>query len=115
MVMLGAVIAFSCLSVILEAYVFFIQKDVPESTHRGTLTQYIRVASLLVALILWYIFLKSVGFVIMTALLMALTMFLLGNRKTWQMIVVPVGFSIFVYLLFAHFLNVPLPAGILPL
>lgn len=115
MVMLGAVIAFSCLSIVLEAYAFFIRKDAPERVQWGSPMQYIRVVSLLAALIVWYIFLKQAGFVIMTTLLMALTMFLLGNRKIWQIILIPIGFSFFIYLLFARFLNVPLPAGILPL
>ena len=115
MVMLGAVISFSCLSIALEAYAAFAQGDVPEPVHWEAPTQYIRVAGLLAALIVWYVCLKSVGFVIMTALLMALTMFLLGNRQVWQIIVIPVVFSLFIYLLFANFLNVPLPAGILPL
>ena len=67
------------------------------------------------ALLVWYVLLKSVGFIIMTTLLMVVSMYLLGNRRLWQFVVIPVVFSTAIYLLFSGLLNVPLPAGIIPL
>ena len=66
-------------------------------------------------LLVWYVLLKSVGFIIMTTLLMVVSMHLLGNRRLWQFVVIPVVFSTAIYLLFSGLLNVPLPAGIIPL
>lgn len=114
-VMLSSAAFFCLLSILSESYACFFKKEALESFPLATLRQYGKVALLIAALLVWYVLLKSIGFVIMTALLMAISMFLLSNRHTWQIILIPIVVSVGIYLLFSSLLNVPLPAGILPL
>ncbi len=115
MVMLWGTIGFCLLSILTQAYACLIKKEPLKPFPVTTLRQYSKVLCLVAALILWYVLLRPVGFIIMTALLMAVSMLLLGNRRTWQLIAIPVICSAVIYVIFAHMLNVPLPAGILPL
>lgn len=115
MVMLCGTIGFCLLSVAAEAYAFLIRKQPPAPFAATTLRQYGNVLCLAGALLLWYVLLRRVGFVVMTSLLMAASMALLGNRRLWQLTVIPVVCSVMIYMVFAKLLNVPLPAGILPL
>ena len=114
-VILSGAVFFCLLSFLSEAYTYFCKKGSFESFPLATLRQYGKVALLIAALLIWYVLLKSIGFIIMTALLMATSMFLLGNRHTWQIILIPLVVSTGIYLLFSSLLNVPLPSGILPL
>ena len=115
MVMLCGTIGFCLLSIAVEAYAFLIRKEPLAPFASVTLRQYGNVLCLAGALILWYVLLRQIGFVVMTALLMAVSMALLGNRRLWQLIVIPIICSMVIYAVFARLLNVPLPAGILPL
>lgn len=115
LVMLCGTIGFCLLSIAAEAYAFLIRKEPPAPFAPVTLRQYGNVLCLAGALLLWYVLLRQAGFVVMTALLMAVSMALLGNRRLWQLTVIPVACSVVIYMVFAKLLNVPLPAGILPL
>lgn len=114
-VMLVASAVFCIFSIIAEAYAWHKGNESPQPFPLASFREYLKVMALVVALMLWYIFLKSVGFIIMTTLLMVVSMYLLGNRRIWQFLAIPVLFSTVIYLLFSGLLNVPLPAGILPL
>lgn len=115
MVMLGATIFFCLVSIAAEAYACFGKGEEVHPFPLETARQYAKVLCLVAAMILWYVLLKKVGFALMTALLMAVSMSLLGNRRVWQLIVIPVVCSAAIYFVFSGVLNVPLPAGILPL
>lgn len=112
-VMLWATIGFCCLSFAAEAFSVFYRHEALEPRSYAAPKQYIKVACMVAALILWYLLLKTIGFVPLTALLMMYTMYLLGNRAVWQLLVVPTTCSVLIYLVFSSLLNVPLPAGFL--
>ena len=114
-VMLAAAAIFCVLSIIAEAYSWLAKGKSLQPCPLASLQQYSKVALMVAALLVWYVLLKSVGFIIMTTLLMVVSMHLLGNRRLWQFVVIPVVFSTAIYLLFSGLLNVPLPAGIIPL
>lgn len=114
-VMLSGAAIFSVLSMASEAYACFKCGESCVPFQLATLRQYGKVALLVASLLIWYVLLKPVGFVIMTAMLMMISMYLLGNRRVWQIIAIPVIVSTGIYLLFSGLLNVPLPSGILPM
>ena len=114
-VMLVAAAVFCVISIASEAYLCFYKGKEMKPFPLATKRQYGKVALLVVSLLVWYVLLRSMGFIIMTTFLMIVSMWLLDNRRLWQYIVIPVGFSVAIYLVFAVFLNVPLPGGILPL
>lgn len=61
-----------------------------------------------------YIFLiQSVGYFIMTPIYLCITFAVLKSMKLRTNILVTVGFTLFVYVLFVKFLNLPVPMGFL--
>jgi len=63
----------------------------------------------LIMIILYAFLFKPVGFVILTPLLIFAIAYYFGFRKIVLLILVSLGFSVFLYLLFRVFLNVPIP------
>lgn len=114
-VMLCAAAVCCIISILSESYCFFARGENLKSFPLAPVKQYGKVLCLVAALLVWYVLLHPIGFVIMTVCLMIISMLLLGNRHVWQVIAIPCLTSVLIYLVFANFLNVPLPAGILPL
>lgn len=74
-----------------------------------------RVAAMVVLLVVYGAVLEPVGYVLSTFVLFWTGSFLLGSRAWRRDIVVGVGLSVGVYLLFTQLLSVRLPAGVIPL
>lgn len=72
---------------------------------------WIQVVVLMVALGLGFLFLDELGFVVTTALFMAIVIFSLGVRSAITLIVAPLAAAGILYAVFAMWLNVPLPQG----
>jgi len=111
-VMLCGVMLFCLLGIAGDANQVFRNKQPLETEESATPKHYRNVLALIVALMAWYLLLKTVGFILMTAILMAVSMLLLGNRNKLQIVLIPTFFSVALYLLFANYLNVMLPKGL---
>ena len=72
-----------------------------------------RVAVVLAALALALLLLDKLGFVIVVTVFMALVMYSLGVRSWRMLVTVPVLTAIGLYVVFAVWLRVPLPRGVL--
>ena len=72
-----------------------------------------RVALMLGALAVAFVALKTLGFVVTTALFVAVVIFGLGVRSWIMLTAVPLLAAIGLYLVFAVWLSVPLPKGVL--
>ena len=73
-----------------------------------------RVAVMLGALALGLVLLDKLGFVIITTVFMAVVMYSLGVRSWRLLATVPVLTAVALYVIFAVWLRVPLPKGVLP-
>lgn len=73
-----------------------------------------RVAFILGALALALLLLDKLGFVIVVAVFMAVVMYSLSVRSWLMLATVPVLTAIGLYVIFAVWLRVPLPKGVLP-
>ena len=73
-----------------------------------------RVAVMLGALALALLLLDTLGFVIVVTVFMAVVMFSLGVRSWRMLAAAPVLTAIGLYVIFAVWLRVPLPRGVLP-
>jgi putative tricarboxylic transport membrane protein len=71
-----------------------------------------RVVLMLAALAVALILLDKLGFVVVTTVFMAVVVFGLGIRSWLTLATVPVGAAVGLYLVFAVWLRVPLPAGV---
>jgi putative tricarboxylic transport membrane protein len=69
----------------------------------------LRFWGLLIIMFLYAMLLEPLGFYLASALFLPLTMFMLGARKKLQVILTSAGVLLFVYLVFAKLLSVPLP------
>jgi len=103
---------FCLLGIAGDANQVFRNKQPLETEESATPKHYQSVLALIVVLMAWYLLLKTVGFILMTAILMAVSMLLLGNRNKLQIVLIPIFFSVALYLLFANYLNVMLPKGL---
>jgi len=63
--------------------------------------------------ILYFVLIDTVGYFIVTPLFLFLLSIILGYKNKKILFLYPLFFSIFLYLVFRSFLNVPLPMGIL--
>src|SRR5699024_5380504 len=72
-------------------------------------TDYKRVLYILIALILWVYFVPILGFILCTFLFTISVMIIMGNRKIYQLILVPLLLSTIIYYTFNNLLNVFLP------
>jgi len=69
--------------------------------------------SLLILMFIYSILLEYLGFYIISALFLPVTMMVLGARNIWSVALTSGGVLIFVYLVFAKLLGVPLPQATL--
>lgn len=81
----------------------------PAPTPRDENVSYLRVALVAALLVLWYLVLKSVGFIISTVVLMFLMSYILGCRNKITLVAFPVAFTLGVYFVFVSLLHVSLP------
>jgi putative tricarboxylic transport membrane protein len=65
--------------------------------------------SLLILMVLYAVGLEPLGFYLASALFLPLTMVVLGGRRPWSILLATAGVLLFVYLVFALILGVPLP------
>jgi putative tricarboxylic transport membrane protein len=68
-----------------------------------------RIVFPLVMAILYAFLFKPLGFIILTPVLVFSIAYYFGYRKIVRLIIISLGFSVFLYLLFGLFLNVPIP------
>jgi hypothetical protein len=71
------------------------------------------VALMLIALTLAFLLLEELGFVIATTLFMAAMIYVLGERSWRMLLIVPPLSAIALYAVFALWLRVPLPKGLI--
>jgi hypothetical protein len=72
-----------------------------------------RVGLMLVAMAFAFVFLDELGFLISTTLFMVLMIYALGERSWLMLLVVPPGAALALYFVFAVWLRVPLPKGLI--
>ena len=72
-----------------------------------------RVALMLGALAVAFIVLDKVGFIVTMTLFISIVIYGLGTRSWLTLAAVPLGTAVMLYLVFAVWLRVPLPKGIL--
>ena len=70
-------------------------------------------ALLLVAMAIAFLFLDELGFLIATTLFMAVMIYALGERSWLMLLTVPPLSAIALYMIFAVWLRVPLPKGLI--
>jgi putative tricarboxylic transport membrane protein len=73
----------------------------------------VRFWSLLILMVLYAGLLEPLGFYLASALFLPLTMYALGGRELRSILLTSAGVLLFVYLVFALILGVPLPEGTL--
>jgi putative tricarboxylic transport membrane protein len=69
----------------------------------------LRFWSMLILMVLYAIGLEPLGFYLASALFLPLAMVALGGRRPWSILLATAGVLLFVYLVFALILGVPLP------
>jgi hypothetical protein len=74
---------------------------------------WLRVVLMLVAMAASFMLLEALGFVVVTALFMAVMVFCLGERSWRIFATVPLLSAVGLYIVFAVWLRVPLPKGII--
>jgi putative tricarboxylic transport membrane protein len=74
---------------------------------------WLRVVLMLVAMAASFLLLEALGFVVVTALFMAVMVYCLGERSWRIFATVPVLSAVGLYIVFAVWLRVPLPKGII--
>lgn len=74
---------------------------------------WLRVVLMLVAMAASFLLLEVLGFVVVTALFMAVMVYCLGERSWRIFATVPVLSAVGLYIVFAIWLRVPLPKGII--
>lgn len=77
------------------------------------LSGWVRVGFMLAALAMSFLLLDALGFLVVTALFMTVMVFCLGERSWLTLATVPVLSAMALYMVFAVWLRVPLPKGIL--
>lgn len=84
----------------------------PEEAPAG-LAGLLRIAATLVSLVLYALVFERLGFLVSTSMFVALLLVLYGERRWLVVIAVAVGAAGATYAVFARWLGVPLPPGIL--
>lgn len=66
-----------------------------------------------VLIALYIYFIDIVGYFIVTPLFILITLIVLKAAKTRTVIIIAIGFTVFIYALFVMFLHIPVPMGLL--
>lgn len=72
-----------------------------------------RVVAVGLSLVLFVLVLKPLGYALSSALLMAATLWLLGQRNWKTIVVVSTACAVLSHVVFASLLGIPLPAGVM--
>lgn len=63
--------------------------------------------------LLYLLIMNYLGFVITTIIYMPIIMWILGTKSKKTLILLPIGFTVLLYILFSNLLGIPLPQGLL--
>ena len=107
---LGTALALFCS---LELFLWFKNRDRAETEKMTIATVPMRFWGLFVLLVVYSISLSYLGFYLASALFLPLAMLLLGAKKPLSICLTSAGVLLFVYLVFAKLLEVPLPESAL--
>ena len=105
---LGIALAFFCS---LELFLWFKNRGQEETEKMTIATIPGRFWGLFILLLLYSISLSYLGFYLASAVFLPLAMLLLGAKKLLSICLTSAGVLLFVYLIFAKLLEVPLPEG----
>lgn len=72
-----------------------------------------KIVYIFVAIMLYALLIKPLGFIIVNLLFLFGVLFIMGERKVWKLIVIPIVVTAAMYLIFVVGLKILLPAGIL--
>lgn len=72
-----------------------------------------KIVYLFVLIMLYALLLKSVGFIIVNALFLFAVLLVMGERKVWKLVLIPIVVTALMHLIFVTGLKILLPAGIL--
>lgn len=89
----------------------FIKSDY-EGLKKLTKKDYFRLFLILITMIAWFLLISWLGFILTTILFTISVMYIIGNRKIWQLIVTPLLLTFVIYFVFNELLNVILPTGV---
>ncbi len=95
-------------ALVIEAYYKY-RKGVQEDQEEGI--KVLRASLFTGSIVLYILAIDLVGYFITTPLFIFGTMYFLKSTKTRNILFITVGFTLFVYLLFVRFLNLPIPLG----
>lgn len=73
----------------------------------------VRIAAVFCVLGVYAVWIETVGFVLMSALVLAVLTFLAGERRLWLIAVNAVVLPFALYFFFVEIANIPIPAGVL--
>lgn len=93
---------------VIEAYYKY-RKGVQEEQEEGI--NVLRASLFTGSIVLYILAIDLVGYFITTPLFIFATMYFLKSTKTRNIFFITVGFTLFIYLLFVRFLNLPIPLG----
>lgn len=95
-------------ALVIEAYYKY-RKGVQEEQEEGI--KVLRATLFTGSIVLYILAIDLVGYFITTPLFIFGTMYFLKSTKTRNIFFITVGFTLFIYLLFVRFLNLPIPLG----
>lgn len=101
------------LGILLAIRSFFGIKAEAKEQQKANLRELLNVAKLAVAVGLYIFVIRYIGFLIATPIFFFLFMYIYGERKWKQMVIISVALSIGLYLIFEKGFQVMLPGGIL--
>ncbi len=102
------VITILAIALVIEAYYKY-RKATLEEQEEGI--KVLRASIFTVSIALYVFSINIVGYFITTPLFIFGTMYFLKSTKTRNILLITIAFTLFVYLLFVRFLNLPIPLG----
>ncbi len=87
--------------------------EAPGTTGTEGKIQFTRVVTYVVLIAAYIFLIPRIGYFVVTPIFMILTYSYLRALGTFKVLLVSIGFSIFIYFLFVWFLKLPIPMGLL--
>lgn len=105
------IIIFSTISYLSEMFKNGKETDDKEKSDNEDIEKpnYLFVFFTFIGIILWIVLVKYLGFIITSLLLMVGLMIFIGNKKPYQVIIIPVIFVLGIFYIFGTMLHIPLP------
>lgn len=89
-------------------------KEFNQGTKNKSITKELKMALKAMGLVLLYLLvIPYLGFYIATLFIVVIFLWVCGVRQVLQMILLPLGLTLFVFILFNQMLNIPIPSGML--